>query len=72
MPLEERVKIRRVLTDTALARQHDRLIAGGPPRKRFAIPWARCVRSRYPAPALALACKAQTMLGTLRRGHAPP
>src|SRR3984957_6626194 len=62
MQLEERVKIRRVLTDTALARQHDRLIAGGPPRKRFAIPWARFVRSRYPAPALALACKAQTML----------
>jgi hypothetical protein len=62
MPLEERVKIRRVLTETALARQHDRLIAGGPARKRFAIPWGRFARSRYPAPALALACKAQTML----------
>ena len=62
MPLEERVKIRRVLTDTALARQHDRLLAGGPPRKRIDVPWKRFVRSRYPAPALALACKAQTML----------
>jgi hypothetical protein len=62
MGLQERVKIRRVLTDSALARQHDRLIAGGPPRKRVEVPWKRFVRSRYPAPALALACKAQTML----------
>ncbi|MGH7297832.1 MAG: ferritin-like domain-containing protein, partial [Polyangiaceae bacterium] len=62
MALDERVRIRRVLTDTALARQHDRLIAGGPPRKRVEVPWKRFVRSRYPAPALALACKAQTML----------
>ena len=62
MPLAERVKIRRVLTDTALARQHDRLIAGGGRRKRFDVPWKRFVRSKYPAPALALACKAQTML----------
>jgi hypothetical protein len=62
MPLEERVKIRRVLTRTPLARQHDRLIAGGPPRKRRPVPWGRFVRSKYPAPALALATKAQTML----------
>jgi hypothetical protein len=62
MPLDERVKIRRVLTETPLARQHDRLIDGGPRRKRVPVPWKRFVRSRYPAPALALACKAQTML----------
>jgi hypothetical protein len=60
--LEERMKIRRVLTDTVLARQHERVIARGAPRKRVDIPWKAFVRSKYPAPALALACKAQTML----------
>ncbi len=59
-----RVQIRRVLTETALSRQHDRLLRGGPARKAMPVPWSRFVRRKYPQPALALACKAQTMLAT--------
>lgn len=62
MPVAERVKIRRVLTDGALARQHDRMLTGRLARKKIDIPWSKFRRSRYPRPALALACKAQTML----------
>jgi hypothetical protein len=64
MALQERVQIRRVLTGTALSRQHDRMLEGRVSRKRAAIPWSRFDRSKYPEPALALACKAQTMLAT--------
>src|SRR5262244_2318625 len=63
MALQERVQIRRVLTGTPLSREHDRVL-GGRTRKVVEIPWARFDRSKYPAPALALACKAQTMLAT--------
>src|SRR5262249_11677583 len=62
--VEERVQVRRVLTESPLARQHDRMLAGRGARKIVDIPWAKFDRSRYPAPALALACKAQTMLAT--------
>jgi hypothetical protein len=64
MPLEERIQIRRVLTQGPLARQHDRLLAGRGARKIVEVPWSKFDRSKYPAPALALACKAQTMLAT--------
>jgi hypothetical protein len=58
------VTIRRVLTDTPLARQHEHLLRARTLRKGTEIPWARFNRSKYPAPALALACNAQTMLAT--------
>ena len=63
MALSERVQIRRVLTGSPLSRQHDRMLQGAG-RRPVEIPWARFDRSKYPAPALALACKAQTMLAT--------
>jgi hypothetical protein len=63
MPLPERVQVRRVLTGTPLSREHDRA-RGARARKVVAIPWSKFDRSKYPAPALALACKAQTMLAT--------
>ena len=40
------------------------MLSGAGARKIVAIPWSRFDRSKYPAPALALACKAQTMLAT--------
>jgi hypothetical protein len=64
MPAPARVQIRRVLTDSALARQHDRMLTGRIARKVIEVPWSKFDRSKYPAPALALACKAQTMLAT--------
>jgi hypothetical protein len=62
--LQERVQIRRALTGTPLSRQHDRMLEGRVSKRRVAIPWSQFDRSKYPAPALALACKAQTMLAT--------
>jgi hypothetical protein len=62
MAIAERVKIRRVLTDGALARQHDRMLTGRLQRRKPDIPWSKFRRGKYPAPALALAGKAQTML----------
>jgi hypothetical protein len=59
----EKVQIRRVLTGSPLSRRHDHLLSGAS-RKIVTIPWSRFDRSSYPAPALALACKAQTMLAT--------
>ncbi len=64
MAVQERVQVRRVLTGTALSRQHDRMLSGKGARKLVDIPWSRFDRSQYPAPALAIACKAQTMLAT--------
>jgi hypothetical protein len=64
MPAPERVRVRRVLTRTPLARQHDRLLSGRTTRRIVDVPWAKFNRSKYPEPALALACKAQTMLAT--------
>src|SRR6478735_5369313 len=64
MAVQERVKVSRVLTRSPLAREHERLLAGRGARKIAGIPWSKFDRSKYPAPALALACKAQTMLAT--------
>jgi hypothetical protein len=62
MALPERIRIGRVLTGSPLSRQHDRLVNGAGARRIVDIPWSRFDRSKYPAPALALACNAQTML----------
>jgi len=64
MPVQERVQIRRVLTGSPLSRQHDRMLTGRGVRKIITVPWSKFDRTKYPAPALALACKAQTMLAT--------
>ncbi len=64
MRTPERVRIRRVLTETPLARQHDRMLSGRATRKIVDVPWSKFDRAKYPEPALALACKAQTMLAT--------
>jgi len=64
MPAPERVRIGRVLTETPLAKQHDRMLTGRVTRKIVDVPWSKFDRSKYPEPALALACKAQTMLAT--------
>lgn len=64
MSIPDRLAVRRVLTNSPLARQHDRMLTGTVTRKPAKIPWSSFDRARYPAPALALACKAQTMLAT--------
>jgi hypothetical protein len=64
MSVPERLAIRRVLTQSPLARQHDRTLTGTLTRTPAKIPWSSFDRARYPEPALALACKAQTMLAT--------
>src|SRR3974390_3131095 len=64
MALNDRIRVRRVLTETPLARQHDRTVAGRSTREVIEVPWSKFRRSKYPEPALALACKAQTMLAT--------
>jgi hypothetical protein len=64
MPLAEHIRVRRVLTETPLARQHDRTVSGRSTRKVIDVPWSRFDRTKYPEAALALACKAQTMLAT--------
>ncbi len=56
------MRIRRVLTNTPLARVHERTILQRGPRKGTAVPWASFRRERYPAPALALSYDAQRML----------
>lgn len=57
----QRRTIRRQLTDTPLARQHD-LVVTGRERRGATIPWSRFHRSHYPEPALALANHAQRSL----------
>lgn len=64
MSLSDSIQIRRVLTETPLARQHDRAVSGRATRQVIDVPWSEFERSKYPEPALALACKAQTMLAT--------
>jgi hypothetical protein len=64
MTAPERLRVRRVLTGSALSRQYERALTGRVPRTIRDIPWAKFDRAKYPAPALALACKAQTMLAT--------
>jgi hypothetical protein len=56
------VRIRRVLTATPLARMHERTILQRGPRKGLPVPWSSFDRTRWPAPALALAYDAQRML----------
>jgi hypothetical protein len=56
------VHVRRVLTSTPLARQHDRTLERGLTRKRPNIPFAGFRRDRYPKPALALAHHTATKL----------
>lgn len=58
------VKIRRVLTSSPLARQHEAELRRRGPRKGHVLPWGRFDRDAYPAPALALAQDAQRMLAT--------
>jgi hypothetical protein len=60
--IARRLQVRRILTDTPLARQHEHRLAGRATHKRKPIPWAAFDRSRYTAAALALACDAQTKL----------
>jgi len=56
------VRIRRVLTNTPLARAHERTILQRGPRKGIAVPWSSFRRSKYPDAALALSYDAQRML----------
>jgi hypothetical protein len=56
------LQVRRVLTATPLARQHERRVAGRPQRRPKEIPWAAFDRGKYPSSALSLACDAQTKL----------
>ena len=53
--------VRRELTKTPLARQHD-LVVTGRERRGVTIAWSRFDRARYPEPALALAAHAQRSL----------
>jgi hypothetical protein len=59
-----KLHVRRVLTTTPLARQHERSKAGGRLRTARQIPWTAFERSKYPAPALELATDA--MIGLAR------
>jgi len=56
------VHVRRVLTATPLARQHERTLDRGLTRRRPTVDFAHFDRKRYPQPALALAHHAQTKL----------
>jgi len=57
-----RVRVRRLLTATPLARQHERGLAGTLTRRVPAIPWDAFDRSKYDDAALRLAAHAQTKL----------
>jgi hypothetical protein len=52
---KSKLLLRRSLTATPLARQHERTMAVGPTRRLRAIPWSKFRRAAYPEPALALA-----------------
>jgi hypothetical protein len=56
------VQVRRVLTTTPLARQHERGLAGKLTRRVPPIPWESFDRSKYPEAALKLAAHAQSKL----------
>jgi hypothetical protein len=62
MPLAAVIPIRRLLSETPLRRQHERLLDGRLTRRPPAIPWALFDRSKYPQPALQLAADAQRSL----------
>ena len=57
-----RVQVQRVLTQTPLARQHEKILEGKVTRGRPPIDFARFDRSKYPRSALELAHHAQTRL----------
>ncbi len=57
-----RIVVSRTLTDTPLARRHERFVAQGEPRKPKPIPWEKFERDRYPEPALRLAADAMLAL----------
>jgi hypothetical protein len=46
------LRIRRTLTSTPLARQHEGRLDGRPQRRPNAIPWRACDRTRYPQAAI--------------------
>jgi hypothetical protein len=54
--------IRRTLTHTPLARQHEKVLAVRASGRKISIPWARFDRSAHPEPALRLAFEAQRAL----------
>jgi hypothetical protein len=56
------LQVRRLLTETPLARQHERVMEGRPRHKVAPIPWSAFDRSRWPAGALRLALDAQQKL----------
>jgi hypothetical protein len=56
------VRVRRILTATPLARQHERTLERGLNRKHPVIDFASFDRTKYPRPALALAHHAATKL----------
>ena len=56
------LSVRRILTETPLARAHDRTLAKRARGRMPAIPWHAFDRSKYPAPALALALDTATRL----------
>jgi hypothetical protein len=58
----ERLRVRRRLTETPLARLHEHTLLAKGPRARRAIPWKSFDRSKYPEAALRLATTAQRSL----------
>ena len=52
---DDHVEVRRALTKTPLARQHERRLDGKSTRRPKAIPWGAFDRSRFPKPAIDLA-----------------
>src|SRR4051794_34562186 len=50
-----KLALRRILTETPLARAHDRILAKRARGRTPAIPWDTFDRAQYPKPALALA-----------------
>src|SRR5215472_11313671 len=56
------LQVRRLLTKTPLARQHERVMQGHPRQKMAPIPWTSFDRARWPDAALRLALDAQQKL----------
>ena len=53
--MSARLHVRRFLTATPLAQEHERRLFGKQQRRPRAIPWTACDRSSFPKPALDLA-----------------
>jgi hypothetical protein len=62
MTARARVSVRRTLTDTPLARLHERAIFQHGSRRHKPVPFEQFNRANYPAAALALAFDAQRAL----------